>query len=412
MTVPRYADPYSLALTDFPRSFQAELERYLARLSCDDPVDLLDETAPPRPLRPSSIKTRRYQILAFASALVHQDVPIKTITGLAVLAEPANFRLALRFFLDRPRQDPTSTRSAGQFAHSIRTIARYWLKWDEKALAPLNAITARLNRHEPGMTDTNRARLAQFDDPAILGRLLALPAREMVRLRRKADLTRNGAVDFGIVLALEILLHAPLRIANLAALVVGATLLLPPGGKPGPSTILIPRGRVKNGQQVHLTLPEDVTESLRYYIAKVRPQLTETLTEALFPNQGGKPKRADTLSKQLTALIRDRLGVDFNPHLARHLAAKLIVDHQPGAYEAARRLLGHVSGETTFSTYQGLETNSATRLYADIVRDRRDYVPHAERPRLGRRLRRLAGREEGITDEAKKPPRRRRRRRI
>ena len=209
LAVPSYAETFSLELAAFPASFNADLEAYLAQLSCDDPVDLLDEAAPPRPLRPNSIKTKRYQIRVFASALVLTGVPIESITSLAVLTRPENFKRGLRFMLDRPREDLGSTRSAGFFAHTIRSIAKYRLRAPEAELALIGTITARLSHHEPGMTDKNRGRLAQFEDRAVLQQFLDLPSIEIDRLRRKGSLTRNDAVRFSILVALEILLHAP-----------------------------------------------------------------------------------------------------------------------------------------------------------------------------------------------------------
>ncbi|MCW3477789.1 hypothetical protein [Limobrevibacterium gyesilva] len=126
--------------------------------------DLLNESTPARPLRPSSIAAKRYQIRQFASALVLTGVPIEEIDALAVLVTAENFKLGLRFLLDRERRDKSNTRTAGQVAHTIRSIARYHLRFSEAELSPLNNITTRLNRHEPGMTEKNRHRVAQFSD--------------------------------------------------------------------------------------------------------------------------------------------------------------------------------------------------------------------------------------------------------
>ena len=73
------------------------------------------------------------------------------------------------------------------------------------------------------------------------------------------------------------------------------------------------------------------------------------------------------LRAQITKLLRDELGVDFHPHLFRHLAAGLYLDENPGAYEEVRRLLGHSRIETTIQFYAGAETKAAVRRYDAMV---------------------------------------------
>jgi hypothetical protein len=46
----------------------------------------------------------------------------------------------------------------------------------------------------------------------------------------------------------------------------------------------------------------------------------------------------------------------------------MILQAHPGAYEIARRVLGHKRSETTVQFYAGLETLQATRLFGTIVR--------------------------------------------
>jgi integrase len=53
----------------------------------------------------------------------------------------------------------------------------------------------------------------------------------------------------------------------------------------------------------------------------------------------------------------------MHPHLFRHVAAKLFLDAQPGAYEVVRRVLGHRSIETTTGFYTGLETAASVRHF-------------------------------------------------
>jgi integrase len=386
LTVPRYVQTYSLPLDAFPAAFRAELEAYLARLGAAAPTDLLNETAPTRPLRPGSIRTKRYQIRQFASALVRQGVPIERIHDLAVLVELQNFKRGLGFFLERNRRDKTSTRTAGQIAHTIRSIAKYWVELPDDERAKLDAITVRLNKPVIGMTEKNRERLAQFDDEVVLGQFLLLSAQETAKLLRKKQMSRQECVTFSLLVALEILLHAPMRVENLGRLRTDKHIRLPRHAE-GEAVILLPRSEVKNREDLQYLLPPDVTALVRQYLVRVKPMLETETSPFLFPGRGGCAKRSDTLSKQLSRLVWDRLGIRFSPHLMRHLAAKLHVDVRPGDYETPRRLLGHRSHDTTFRSYQGLETRSANRLHDELIRSKRNQFVRP-RPPAGRRARR------------------------
>src|ERR1035437_3644974 len=56
------------------------------------------------------------------------------------------------------------------------------------------------------------------------------------------------------------------------------------------------------------------------------------------------------------------------PHQFRHLAAKIILDANPGAFELVQQLLGHRNTTTTINYYGGIDTRRAGRAHADLVR--------------------------------------------
>jgi integrase len=60
-------------------------------------------------------------------------------------------------------------------------------------------------------------------------------------------------------------------------------------------------------------------------------------------------------------------GVKLTPHEFRHLAAKIILDANPDAYELVRQLLGHKNMRTTTNFYAGIDTRRAGRAHADLV---------------------------------------------
>jgi integrase len=387
LRVPSYRETYTLGWDAFPQPLHDEVEAYLKRLSQEDVADILDETAPRRPLSAQTIKTKRYQILQYLSALVHQGVPIETLTSLAVAITPTFFKLGLRYLLDRPRANKDNTRSAGFVAHTIRSIAKYWLRLAPEDVVSISNITNRLNTRQIGMTEKNRHRLNQFADEMVISKLIDLPYGELDRLLACRSLTYHQAVEASVCLALMLLCFMPVRIKNLAALRFEEHIKLPFQDKAGETIITIPAGQVKNRQALSFILPATVTTYIVRYRKHIKRHLETEVSTVLFPNGRGQQKRSDTLGKQISQLVWKKLGIAFNPHLMRHLAAKINIDANPGNYEGVRRLLGHKSHETTYNTYEGLETKSASLLHDDIVRSKRSYVPMAERPRAKKRLR-------------------------
>ncbi|MCW3477790.1 tyrosine-type recombinase/integrase [Limobrevibacterium gyesilva] len=203
----------------------------------------------------------------------------------------------------------------------------------------------------------------------------------MKRLLCKGDLTRHDAVEFSLFLALEILIFAPMRVENLASLRLDLHIRLP-RPKDGETVILLPRHSVKNAEQLQYLLPAETTAFIRSYVERVKPLLETTPSPFLFPGRPGHPKRSDTLSKQLSQRVWTHLGLEYSPHLQRHLTAKMNVDVRPGDYETARRLLGHRSHDTTYRSYEGMETESAARLHDDLIRSKRRHLLPPEGPAL------------------------------
>ena len=116
-----------------------------------------------------------------------------------MLTSPENFRNALRVLITRPRKDMDKTKTAGQIAHTIRSIAKYHLPLSGQDLVVINNITRKLNVSTPGMTDKNRERLAQFRDESVLQQFLTYPSTELERLFRVGVQTQSKALEVFIV---------------------------------------------------------------------------------------------------------------------------------------------------------------------------------------------------------------------
>jgi hypothetical protein len=135
LSSPFKQEPYALPLNSFPLSFQADVEAWKQRMADPDP---LDEDAPARALRQTTIEHRMYNFRQFASALVHTGhLPVEAITSLSVLFQPEAFKAALRFFLDRSGK---KTQRVHNLARSMRLIAKHYCRMDEVTLAALEKI--------------------------------------------------------------------------------------------------------------------------------------------------------------------------------------------------------------------------------------------------------------------------------
>src|SRR5947207_13016263 len=122
----------------------------------------------------------------------------------------------------------------------------------------------------------------------------------------------------------------------------------------------MPECNVKNSVALEHALPEPSVKLRQLYIGKYRPHLCEAESNALFPgNAPGGFKSIGALRAQLMRAIRRYTGLIVNPHLFRHIAAKLHLDTYPGEYGVVMEVLGHKREATTRRAYTGLETDAA-----------------------------------------------------
>jgi integrase len=241
-------------------------------------------------------------------------------------------------------------------------------------------LAARVPR---GLTDTNRERLRPFDDERHVSALLQLPS-DLVGRARRDDLGRKAALHVQIALVIELLLMAPIRRRNLAGLRLDQHISWTRSGRAGVAHLVIPGEEAKNGEPLELELPAETSSLLRLYLDHYRPRLLAGPSPWLFPGQTPHgPKVAQVLAKQVSDMVRERIGLDVNLHLFRHIAAKLYLDAHPGQYEVIRRLLGHKQIETTIAFYAGAETAAAVRHYDDHILERRQRRVPVRRLRSG-----------------------------
>jgi hypothetical protein len=328
LMAPNRRRDYALPPAAYPESFGVELEAYLAHLASDD---LFDETGRGR-ASPVTLRDLRRRILQMAAALVHSGWAPDTIRSLADLVAPEAMKTALRFLwsrsinrggpgLRRSRKGKPTTGQIHNFALTALKIAKWWVKSPRDQIEQLQAIRREVAPEDSGMTDRNRARLRQFDDPENLRRLINLPQAILRALRRSDRLSYDQAVKLQSAMAIGILLDAPLRAKNLAAFHLGRHIVRTRAG--GVRHFVVPSEETKNRSALAFEVSDSLSELMDVYLARGRPILVEDADGYLFPARKGGAKTPAHLAEQIKHAIVQGTGIVLNAHAFRHLSAKL-----------------------------------------------------------------------------------------
>ena len=148
-------------------SFQRDVEKHLAWCSG---ADAFAVNARPRALAPRTLKLRRNQIHAAVTALVESGIQPSAIRTLADLVSVESFERILRRRLRIVEGDGNAFNR--DLAEALVQIGRKWVKLKPHELAELTRLTGKMPMPTLGLTQKNKAALRQFDDPAVLQRLL------------------------------------------------------------------------------------------------------------------------------------------------------------------------------------------------------------------------------------------------
>lgn len=366
VTVPDYRTPRrSIPLDQLPVSFQKDVEVHLAWM---EDKDLLADHRARHACKPSTIRLRRNHIELAASAYIQRDHPAASLQSLASLVDVNAFTEVLRYYLEHNNRP---TQFMRDLAKALILIAKDWVGVDQAQLDQLKALRRRLGPERSGLTEKNRAALRQLDDDRNKALLILLPQRLFEEVRRKDHGDVRAAVAFQVGLAIELLWMAPMRMGNLINLRLDRHVVRP-GGKHGPVHLVVPGTETKNGEEIEYPLPTESRELLDEYLKKFHPTIAPAGSVWLFPSQGGQRKAQQTLSQQIVETVKERTGLRLTPHQFRHIAAKVLLDADPGNFEAARRLLGHRNMKTTTNFYTGLQTKRAAQHYDAILSQERE----------------------------------------
>ena len=116
-----------------------------------------------------------------------------------------------------------------------------------------------------------------------------MPDRLWRRARRDLATSRRPFIDLQSALAIDLLLHVPMRMENLAALNFEQHLHWPQGrGKP--ALLVFNVDETKNGIPLEFEIPTALAERLQVYRNEIAPAVTGKRPDAVFVTWAGKPR--------------------------------------------------------------------------------------------------------------------------
>jgi integrase len=344
-----------------PSSFQDEVETYLTWASVPDP---LEEGARARALSAQTLRLQRGHIHSAVTAAIAAGIPLEQITSLASLTEPEIFRAVLRHCW-RKDGGRLSAYTHG-IAVTLLAVAKEWVKAPAETVEALKVLRSKLGTLPTGLTEKNQALLRTFDDPRLQAALVQLPDRLWYAARRALQNSRRSFIDLQTALAIDILIHVPLRMQNLSSLNFAQHLHWPQGRRK-PALLTFRGDETKNDNVLEFEIPTVLADRLWTYRNEIAPAVIGERPDAVFVSFKGKPRGPGAIKISIERTLLRHLGLKITPHQFRHLAAKINLDANPGAYELVRQMLGHKNLKTTTNFYAGIDTRRAGRAHANLI---------------------------------------------
>ena len=201
------------------------------------------------------------------------------------------------------------------------------------------------------------------------GLIYASSLAELERLTC-APLTKKNLVGFRNALMFAILSSCPIRRKNLAALVLGTSIVR----HNERWRIRLSERDTKNHRSFDGELPASLTSHVDHYVCDVLPRLArgKQTHGRLWLTWYGDPMTGHAIYLRMTEASPRLFGKAINPHLMRDCAATALVDTSPDAALAARDLLGHRIWRTTERHYVHANQLEASRkinaLFSEIAK--------------------------------------------
>lgn len=356
----------SISIADFPKTFTADLDRFLTRAGRKS----LFDTSGLKALSPVSQYDRRNKILLMANILIESGVDLRSIKSLRDLVTPEAREAILGKLWERSNE--AANAHFYNLARILTQIAKHVAKVSEEELALFKSAEANLRPEKTGMTPKNEARLRILTATANIHKLVSLTNKVIASLDHSKP-SILGAVELQSAIAIAILIIAPIREKNLAELDIERNLHRV---RDEEWFLVIPKQDVKNKEDLTFPIPQTIVEFIKIYLGVYRPLLLKQPSTKIFISLNGKPKTPAEIGAQLPKFIKRHTGLVMNVHLFRHFAAFLYLKANTGHYEPVRHLLGHKDIATTTRFYTKLEQIESFRQYDSVIDNYRKDLPH------------------------------------
>ena len=181
LTVPEPKAAVEVAWEQFPEGLRVDIEQYIASLTRPRRNRAGQRL---RPLKSSTIRTRRAELMAAARTAVAIGVPIMTLTSLSALLDPAVVEKILEAYWDRNGDRPKTYTI--ELACRFLSIARETKCLDDAACERLDDLRQALEEYRSvGLTDKNIALIRQVLTAGVWARVLNLPQVMMEEARER-----------------------------------------------------------------------------------------------------------------------------------------------------------------------------------------------------------------------------------
>ena len=365
---------------EFPEALRWDIEAYLAVLA--KPHRSANGRRR-RSNKPSTMATRRRELIAFARTAVATGISIEGLISLKALLHPDVVKPTIEAYLDRNGE--TAKGYTIDLTWKLASIAKT-IGAPPESIEYLDEIWSRLE-HERGpvLTQKNQHIIRSVLMTDVWGKVCALPQQMMGEAKRLLNSAPRKAVPLATTaVQIQVLTRAPIRIGNLLAIRLGVNL------KRDLDTetyrLHFSDYDTKNRVDLDFTLTGPTAELLEEFINVFRPRLGDGHRgDWLFPGENGNRRSAAHASAAIAALTEHKVGLRITGHQFRHAAVAIIMKSRPGDYGFAARLLGHRNVETTKNYYSSLESFNANGIFGEMIEKQMFKHPKAKRPRSSNR---------------------------
>ena len=164
---------------NFPDGLQRDLDNHLLALT--KPRRGADGRRL-RPCKPSTIRTKRGELIAYAKMAVRSGTPIETLTSFAALLAPDVVERTLDAYWKRNGDEPSV--STIDLAKRLGSTARFLDSLDPKDIERLDDMRAELEQYRHGgLTPKNLALVRQVLTAEVWAEVVNLPGALMTRAR-------------------------------------------------------------------------------------------------------------------------------------------------------------------------------------------------------------------------------------